>query len=172
MQKRKIYRSLALVIITALSSGIARAEYVSSSGVACKGQGNGGNIDYTDYLKVSIGGVTVVCPLSPGQIGSNLNVVTQVIVRYADYSAISAVSCIVARINFAGTRTESAMRYTCATPGGCDTMNPSYTGIGNYLSIEIPGGPIAQDDSVTLECTIPSGDSYGHPSGIISYYLQ
>jgi hypothetical protein len=173
MRKNSIIGPLVLFTIAALSSGAARAEYVSSSGSACRSNTNVTCIDYSDYFRnAGTNIVTAVCPLNLGQIGIAWNGVTQIIVRYADYSTNSTFSCILARTNYAGQRTESAMRYTCATAGGCDTLNQSYTGIGNYLAIDVPGSLIAVDDSVTLECTVPPMNSSSQKSGIISYYLQ
>lgn len=156
-----------------LTSAFTRADYVSSSGTACRESPRTTNADYFLYLRNTsmTTSISVSCPLNVGQMSWAWNGVNQAIVRYVSYPATAtSFSCKIVRTYFDGTITPSDPVYACSTPGGCLSPDPYYRGTG-YLAIGVPGAVIAADIPLTLECTVPSRSNDGY-SGIVSYYLQ
>jgi hypothetical protein len=174
MLAKSIIPRVVLVAVVTLGSPLIRAEYVSSSGSACRANSLTTDADYYLYLKNTsfTASVSVTCPLNLGQISVVWNPVSQAIVRYTNYSTAAGreFSCIVQHTAWDGTVIPSDPVYPCGTAGGCTSPDYSYRGVG-YLAISIPTSSIAIDAPVTLQCTLPPRGNDG-PTGIISYYLQ
>jgi hypothetical protein len=164
----------AAFLFTLVLSRIAVADYVSSSGVECAHNSESGwmfsNDNYVKNISYS-STVKLVCPVNLGARLTMDTDLSQVIVRYVDYSPTNYFSCKVVRVNNAGVRSEGALKYTCATAGGCPLRDTSYTGVG-YLLLSLPSPTIYVDDSITVQCTVPVRQIGYDGSGIISYHAQ